>query len=441
MPLPPRGQRGKRALFMTDCQYFQGDRAMCNSPRNPHPIVIAGGGIGGLACALALAQRNFAVIVCEKSMAFGQFGVGLHLAPNGLSALDKLGIGGRVKRNALLLKRMMMMDAVSCAQVCDIPCGAEFRCRFGNPYAIAHRAEVHDALLRECRSANSRIALRANSHVVDFSTRGSDVSVILADGQRIRASALIGADGIRSRVRASLVGDGEPHATGGATYHVLLPASAMPDTERKPFVTLWVGPGADLVCYPVLDGSVFNVAATVGKVTNQAADREATIEEVLAYFDGWAETPRRIIAAAPHFRRHIIRSRDPIDNWSEGSVTLIGDAAHPMVRYAAQSASMLLEDAICLAEQADATDGDFAAAFQAYQRVRMASAARAQLSSQMLERIYHAGGAARLARNAMFQRRTLTDHYDQMSWVFADPRQARATPPLYRQLALPPLSQ
>jgi 3-hydroxybenzoate 6-monooxygenase len=414
---------------------------MRNPPRNPHPIVIAGGGIGGLACALALAQRNFAVIVCEKALAFGQFGVGLHLAPNGLSALDTLGIGGRVKRNALLLKRMMMIDAVSCAQVCDIPCGAEFRRRFGNPYAIAHRAEVHDVLLRECRSANSRIALRANSHVVDFSTRGGEVSVILADGQRVRASALIGADGIRSRVRARLVGDGEPYATGGATYHVLLPASAMPGTERRPFVTLWAGPGADLVCYPVLDGSVFNINVTVGKAANQAVDREATVEEVLACFDGCAETPRRIIAAAPHFRRHIMRCRDPIDNWSEGSVTLIGDAAHPLARYAAQSASMVLEDAICLAEQADATDGDFASAFQAYQRARTARSARAQLSSQMLERIYHARGAARLARNATFQGRTSTDHYDQMSRVFTDPNHARATPPMHRQLALPPLPQ
>jgi 3-hydroxybenzoate 6-monooxygenase len=411
---------------------------MRNPPRNPHPIVIAGGGIGGLACALALAQRNFAVIVCEKAAAFGQFGVGLHLAPNGLSALDSLGIGGRVKRNALLLERMLMMDAINGAQVCDIPCGAEFRRRFGNPYAIAHRAEVHDALLRECRSANSRITLRANSQVVDFSTKGSDVSVFLADGQKIRAAALVGADGIRSRVRARLIGDGEPRATGGATYHVLLPASAMPGTERRPFVTLWAGPGADLVCYPVLDRTVFNVAVTVGKVANRAVDREATVEEVLACFDGCAETPRRIIAAAPHFRRHIMRNRDPIDHWSDGSVTLIGDAAHPMVRYAAQSASMMLEDAICLAEQADASDGDFAAAFQAYQRVRMARSARAQLSSQMLKRIYHARGAARLARNATFQGRTSADHYDQMSWVFTGPSYARATHPMRRHLALLP---
>ena len=411
---------------------------MRNPPRNPHPVVIAGGGIGGLACALALAQRNFAVIVCEKAAAFGQFGVGLHLAPNGLSALDTLGIGGRVKRNALLLERMLMMDAISGAAICDVPCGAEFRRRFGNPYAIAHRAEVHDALLRECRSANSRITLRAHSHVVDFSTKGGEVSVILADGQKIRAAALIGADGIRSRVRARMVGDGEPRTTGGATYHVLLPASAMPGTERRPFVTLWAGPGADLVCYPVLDRTVFNVAATVAKAGNQSEEREAAVEEVLTRFDGWAETPRRIIAAAPHFRRHVIRYRDPIDNWSEGSITLIGDAAHPMVRFAAQSASMVLEDAICLADQADAMDGDFVSAFQVYQRIRMARVARAQLSSQMLHRIYHARGAARLARNSTFQGRTSAEHYDQMSWVFTDPSYAPETRPMRRHLTLLP---
>jgi salicylate hydroxylase len=394
---------------------------MRNPPRNPHPVVIAGGGIGGLACAVALAQRNFAVIVCEKAAAFGQLGVGLHLAPNGLTALDALGIGGRVKRNALLLERMLMMDAVSGAAICDVPCGAEFRRRFGNPYAIAHRAEVHDALLRQCKSANSRITLRASSRVVDFSTNGSEVSVLLADGHKIRASALIGADGFRSRVRAQMVGDVEPRTTGGAIYHVLLPASAMPGTERRPFLTLWAGPGADLVCYPVLDRTVFNIAATVTKAANQAGGREATVEEVLTRFNGWAETPRRIIAAAPYFRRHVIRYCDPIDNWSEGSVTLIGDAAHPMVRFPAQSASMVLEDAICLAERADVEDGDFASAFQVYQRIRMARAARAQLSSEVFQRVCQTRGAARLARNSTFQRRTAAEHYDQMSWVFTNP--------------------
>jgi 3-hydroxybenzoate 6-monooxygenase len=413
---------------------------MRNPPRNPHPVVIAGGGIGGLACALALAQRNVAVVVCEKAAAFGQFGVGLHLAPNGLSALDTLGIGGRVKRNALLVERMLLMDAISGAQVSDIPCGAEFRRRFGNPYAIAHRAEVHDALLRECRSASSRIALRANSPVVDFSSIGNEVSVLLADEQRIRAAALIGADGIRSRVRARLIGDGEPRATGGVTYHVLLPASAMPGTERRPFLTMWAGPGVDLVCYPVLDRTVFNVAVTVGKAASHVEDREATVEEVLTHFDGCAETPRRIVAAAPHFRRHIVRGHDPIDNWSEGSVTLIGDAAHPMAQYSAQNVSMMLEDAICLAEQAEAADCDFATAFQAYQRVRRARSARAQLSSQMLERIYHARGAARLARNATFQGRTSADYYDQMSWVFTESSYARASRPMRRDLALLPFS-
>jgi 3-hydroxybenzoate 6-monooxygenase len=414
---------------------------MSNPPRNPHPVVIAGGGIGGLACALALAQRNFAVVVCEKAAAFGQFGVGLHLAPNGFAALDTLGIGGRVKRNALLVERMLMMDAIGGAAICDIPCGAEFRRRFGNPYAIAHRAEVHDALLRECGAASSRITLRANSHVVDYSARGSEVSVHLADGQRIRASALVGADSIRSRVRARLVGDGEPQATGGVTYHVLLPVSAVPGTERRPFVTLWAGPGADLTYYPVLDRTVFNVAVTVGKVADRTGDREATVEEVLACCHGWADTPRRIIAAAPRFRRHIVRYRDPIDHWSEGCVTLIGDAAHPMVRFAAQSASMVLEDAICLAEQADVADGDFASAFQVYQRVRIARSARAQLSSQMLQRIYHARGAARLVRNSTLQGRTSADHYDQMSWVFTAPSYSRATRAMRRHLALLPVAQ
>src|SRR6185295_18579039 len=172
--------------------------------RHAAPIAIAGGGIGGLACALALARNGFRSLVLEQAREFGEVGVGLHVAPNALSVLDALGVGAAAKKNALMIERLLMMDAVTGEEVANIPCGAAFERRFGNPYAVAHRAHIHGPLLDACRE-HELIELRTDSRVTGFELDGAGVSVALDAGRSIAAAALIGADGVYSNVRKRIV--------------------------------------------------------------------------------------------------------------------------------------------------------------------------------------------------------------------------------------------
>src|SRR6185436_17323006 len=206
--------------------------------RNAQPVAIAGGGIGGLACALALARHGFRSLVLEQAREFGEVGVGLHVAPNALSVLDALGVGQAAKKNALMIERLLMMDAVTGEEVANIPCDARFEKRFGNPYAVAHRAHIHGPLLDACR-AHDLVELRTDSRVMDFAIAPPGVSVALQSGERIGAAALIGADGVYSNVRKRIVGDGEPLPAGAVIFRATIPAADMPKDLQKPYPTFW----------------------------------------------------------------------------------------------------------------------------------------------------------------------------------------------------------
>ena len=395
--------------------------------RNRVPFVIAGGGIGGLAAALGLARKGFAVTVLEQARTFGEIGVGLQVAPNALSVLDALGVGDRAKAEALLVQRLVMMDGVSGELVLDIPCGEAFRARFGNPYAVAHRADIHGALLAACEAA-PLITLRTNARVSGYRQEGATVSVILDGGETLAACALVGADGVRSAIRQQLLGDGEPPGAGALIYRALIPRERMPTELQKPYPTLWAAPGTHIIFYPVRDWSVFNFGATV--VTGQAAGEneggDVPAEEVLPLFREQGHTPLSVMRLAPTFRKYVIRHREPVDSWSDGAVTLMGDSAHPMVQYIAQGAAMALEDAACLAVSADAADGDFPRAFQDYQDIRSVRAGRVQVSSIMLDTLMHCGGARRRIRNSLFEGRTAEEHYDRLAWLFTAPDYVKA---------------
>lgn len=392
--------------------------------RNRLPILISGGGIGGLACALALAQKGFRVTVCEQAPRFGQVGAGLQVAPNALSVLDALGVGTQVKRDALLIEQMLMMDGISGEPVCRIPCGPAFEQRFGNPYAVAHRADVHGALLAACE-AHERIELRTNFRITRYEAHAGGVRVTTDSGESLLAPALIGADGVRSRIRQQMLDDGEPIPVGAVIYRAMVPAAAMPRDLQHAYPTLWTGPGAHLIYYPVRDWTEFNVGATVNRPGEILEEGEAPREEAMAAFAGWTEVPQRVLGLSPRYQRYVIRHRPPVDNWTRGTITLLGDAAHPMVQYIAQGAAMALEDALCLACEVDAADGDFGSAFMRYQAIRIVRSARVQISSIMLDRIYHVGGVERLVRNSMLEDRTPAESYDRLAWLFTPPHYVR----------------
>jgi salicylate hydroxylase len=393
--------------------------------RNSLPVAIAGGGIGGLACALALARRGFRALLLEQARAFGEVGVGLQVAPNALAVLDALGVGAAAKRNALLIERLVMMDAITGETVADIPCGDRFRERFGNPYAVAHRAHIHGALLDACRE-HDLIELRTASRVEGFALDGSRVAVALQSGERIEAAALVGADGVSSQVRKRILDDGDPLASGAIIYRATIAAADMPKDLQHPYPTFWAGPGWHVIYYPISDWTMFNLGGTVvtGDIDLDESEDIAP-ETVLPQFAGSCETPLRVLRIPKLFRRYVIVHREPVENWSCGSTTLLGDAAHPMVQYIAQGAAMALEDAICLAVCADECDGDFAAAFRRYQDIRIVRTARVQISSLMMDKLNHAKGVERLVRNSLFEGRTAEQYYDRLAWLYTAPPYVR----------------
>jgi 2-polyprenyl-6-methoxyphenol hydroxylase-like FAD-dependent oxidoreductase len=397
---------------------------MAAAPRNALPVAIAGGGIGGLACALALARHGFRSLVLEQAPKFGEVGVGLQVAPNALTVLDALGVGEAAKKNALLIERLVMMDAVTGVEVANIPCGERFRQRFGNPYAVAHRADIHGALLDACRALDL-IELRNDCRVTDFELDGVGVSVALDSGERIAAAALVGADGVYSNVRKRIVGDGdgEPRPAGAVIYRATIPAAEMPKDLQRPYPTFWAGPGWHVIYYPVRDWTLFNLGATV--VSGETAldeSEDAPPRNVLPLFAGSCATPLRVLRIPKQLRRYVIVHREPVENWTMGPATLLGDAAHPMVQYIAQGAAMALEDAICLGNVAYECDGDFVQAFRRYQDLRIVRTARVQISSLMMDRLNHAKDMERKVRNSLFEGRTDEEYYDRLAWLYTPPR-------------------
>ena len=397
-----------------------------SAARNHEPVVIAGGGIGGLAAALGLAIQGFHAVVLEQAREFAEIGAGIQLAPNAWHALDALGVDERVKEQAVFIERLLMMDAVNGETVIDVPVGERFRERFGNPYAVTHRADIHGALLDGCRARGDRIELRTDSRVTGFEIESNGVAVELADGTRVTGAALVGADGWSSAVRQAIVGDGEPPVSGHMCYRAVLDVADMPEDLRWAAATLWAGPSTHIVHYPLRGWKLFNLVATVvSETAGSGHNEEASPEEVLALFAASCEKPLSILRVPKTFRRWMLRFREPVDNWSRGPVTLLGDAAHLMLQYAAQGAAMALEDAVCLAVAIGDHDGDFAAAFQSYQRARLVRASRVQLSASLLGLLYHARGVARLVRNDMYAGWSGDGQYDAFDWVYQPPDYVR----------------
>ena len=389
--------------------------------RNEKPVVVAGGGIGGLAAALALARRQFRVTVLEQAREFGEIGAGIQLAPNAWHAIDALGAGELVKKEAVFIERVLMMDGVSGETVIEIPTDRRFAERFGNPYAVTHRADIHGALLQGCRD-NPLIELRSSTRVTGFSLEGNSVTV-KTEKENLKAAALVGADGGRSAVREQIVGDGEPPVSGHMCYRAVLRVDEMPADLRWPAATLWAGHNTHVVHYPLRGWKLFNLVATVVRPeAGTGHNEEAPPSEVLPLFAHNCAKPMSLLGVPKSFKRWMLRFREPVSNWTHGRATLLGDAAHLMLQYFAQGAAMALEDAVCLGACADAAGGDFEKAFLDYQAKRLVRASRVQISASLLGLLFHAAdGVPRRVRNDMFAGRSPERYYDALEWIFTPP--------------------
>jgi salicylate hydroxylase len=395
--------------------------------RNSKPVIVAGGGIGGLAAALALARKGFRSVVLEQASQFGEIGAGIQIAPNAWHALDALGVGALVKKEAVFVEHLFMFDGVTGEKIIDIPLDKRFAKRFGNPYAVTHRADIHGSLLDGCKALPELIELRTSTRVTGFDQDGSSVKV-RTEKETLEGIALVAADGGRSVIREAIVGDPLPLITGHMCYRAVLKIEDVPKELRLPAATLWAAHNAHIVHYPLRGWKLFNLVATViGKHTSGGHNELATPEEALSFFSHYCEQPLKLMRTPKEFRRWMLLHRQPVDNWIQGRVGLLGDAAHFMLQYMAQGAAMAMEDAVCLGACADEADGDFAAAFRKYQEARIVRATRVQISAnELVGMIFHVpDGLQRLVRNDIYRGRSPERFYDALEWVFSAPEYVR----------------
>ena len=381
------------------------------------PVIVAGAGIGGLAAALALAQRGFRVKVLEQAAELGEIGAGVQLAPNAFAAFDALGVGPQARGRAVYTERMVLMDAVDESVVADVPTGDAFRARFGNPYAVIHRADVHLSLLEGVR-AQPGVEVLTSTRVARFEDEGDRVAVFDAEGGVHRGAALVGADGVKSAVRAQTVGD-DVRVSGHVVYRAVVDVADFPEELRWNAPAVWAGPNCHLVHYPLRGGEQYNVVVTFhSRQPETWSVSEGSQAEVLSYFDGIAARPRRLLHLPKSWKRWATADRTPIEQWTHGRTTLLGDAAHPLLQYLAQGACMAIEDAVTLGRALAACDDDIDAGFALYQRSRVARTARVVLMTREMGRIYHAHGIERLVRNDLWRGRTPERFYDALEWLY-----------------------
>ena len=381
------------------------------------PVLVAGGGIGGLAAALALTRRGLKVKVLEQAAELGEIGAGIQLGPNAFAAFDALGVGPQARGRAVYTDDMVMHDALDEFQVGRIPTGDAFRARFGNPYAVIHRADVHKSLL-EGAQASDRIEVQTSCCVQRVEQDDDGVTVVDTQGQRHRGVALVGADGVKSAVRRQHVGD-EARVSGHVVYRAVVDKKDFPVDLQWNAASIWVGPNCHLVHYPLRGGEQYNVVVTFhSRDKEEWSVREGSPEEVQSYFGGICARARQLIDLPKDWKRWATADREPIGQWTYGRATLLGDAAHATLQYLAQGACMALEDAVTLGEALRVHDNDFAKAFALYQRSRIARTARIVLSAREMGRIFHALGVERLVRNALWKGRTPERFYDAMEWLY-----------------------
>ena len=382
-------------------------------------VLIAGGGIGGLATAIGLAQKGIPSLVLERAAELGEIGAGIQLGPNAFHAFDYLGVGDAARKMAVYIDALRLMDAMTGEDIATIPLDEPFRTRFKNPYAVIHRGDLHGVFLKACR-ANPLVELRTSCEVIGYDQQGGGVRAVLKSGERLDGTALVGADGLFSQVRSQLVGDGPPRVTGHTTYRSVIPTDQMPEDLRWNAATLWAGPKCHIVHYPLSGWKTFNLVVTYhNNAPEPVAGKPVTAEEVMQGFRHVAPLARKIIEHGRDWKLWVLCDRDPILNWTDGRVALLGDAAHPTLQYMAQGACMAMEDAVCLSHELGAQQDNVAAALEAYRQKRVHRTARIQIQSRLIgDHIYHPDGGHAALRNAIMRSMSADAYYDSLQWLY-----------------------
>jgi salicylate hydroxylase len=379
--------------------------------------LIVGGGIGGLASAIALGKLGRNVTVLERSNFSEESGAGIQLGPNATRVLRSLGVLEAIEASAFKPKALMMFDALSGRKLATVPLGPSIEARYGAPYLTLHRADLHAALLETCEG-NGRVALKSGFSFASAEDVGDKIVARDTDGNEENGDLLIGADGLWSKLRTLVAPNAHPSFVRASAYRTMLPREALPSPFDTAVVGLWLGPRAHLVHYPVRGGKELNLVAILeggdeAQGWNEPADRSL----LLSRFTGWSKDSKSLLEMATSFRRWSLYRLPRMRHWYKGRVALLGDAAHPTLPYLAQGAALAIEDAMTLSTCLDVRN-DPTEAFKDYQRLRQSRTARVQRRSLRLGRYYHFKGPARLVRNALLTRRNPDALLASLDWLY-----------------------
>jgi len=390
-------------------------------------IIVAGAGIGGLTASLALARKGFRVIVLEKADRLEEAGAGLQLSPNASRVLIDLGLQGQLASRVVTPEAISLMSARSGREISRIPLGEAATSSPEAPYWVLHRADLQAALLAEVRNTPS-IDLRLGCQLEEVGTHARGLTVVQRSGMaRLEelAVALVGADGIWSTVRQHLFAQAQPHFSGLIAWRGTLDATQLPRELTSRRVQLWMGPDAHLVAYPISGARQINVVAVVPGTWNRPGWSEpGESNEIKGAFvsAGWHAMPRMLIGAVDAWRRWALFTLPEGGDWTKGAVTLLGDAAHAMLPFAAQGAGMAIEDAAvlagCLGETQNERGPTVPVALKLYERQRRGRVARVQRAARQAGRIYHLASPLALARDLVIKAMGPERMLARQNWIY-----------------------
>ncbi len=344
-------------------------------------IAIVGAGVGGMAAASLLKRAGHEVQVYEQARAFGRVGAGIQMTPNPMKVLRRLGVEERLKRVAYRSEVRLSREWDTGEITSELPLGEEVERKYGAPFLYLHRAE----LLAAIESTVPPEIVHFERKLVGLDRNGGQVSLAFSDGSRVRADAVIGADGVHSVVRGALFGPEKPRFSGRVAYRSLFPVSRLGDFRVNPLHTKWWGPDRHVVIYYVTAARdliyfVTSVPESADWMTPESWSAKGDVTELRKAYAGFHPEVRAVLDACPDANKWALLVRDPMPRWTEGNITLLGDACHPMTPYMAQGAASALEDAAVLERCLEAVD-DVERAFQLYEETRKPRTSAMQVTS------------------------------------------------------------
>lgn len=381
------------------------------------PVLVIGGGIGGLAAALAAAEAGNKTTVLEQAPQFGEIGAGIQMGPNAMVVLDRLGLADEIYKYAVFPKRLVLKDVYTAKELAALNLGDEFKAKYGFPYIVLHRSDLHRVLLEACQK-NPLIDLINDSVAEMVEENETGVTVTNQKGEQFAGKAVIGADGLWSKTRRYF-SDDTPICSQYVAYRGTIPISEISTDAEVDDVIMWIGPNLHVVQYPVRRGELYN-QVVVFKSLNYKEDSDdwGTPEEMDQVFKGCHPKVETALSFIQRQIRWPMYDREPIGKWTKGNFTLLGDAAHPMLQYLAQGGCQALEDASYLADMLKLHGENFKEAFQAYEQERIPRTAKVQKSARTWGEIIHAADPVSILLRDTLLKSKEAKEFDMIDWLY-----------------------